>query len=86
MFMNRALADDEVAEFHEPEGIVRAKVCEQTGLLASPECTMTREEIFREGFLPKSYCEIDRAERIEQIIRWFDRKEKEYLSGKFRGG
>ena len=39
--------------FEEPEGITRALVCTQSGLLAGPACTHTQEEVFDSRRLPK---------------------------------
>ena len=86
IFMKRALEGEEVTEFPEPKGIVRAVVCEKTGLLATPECPMTREEIFIEGYAPKTYCTYHTSLGIDKVIREFDRREKEYILRKVRGG
>ena len=38
--------------FETPEGITRALVCTQSGLLAGPSCTHTKEEVFSARHLP----------------------------------
>ncbi len=41
------------AGFTMPSGMRRAVVCNQTGLLASPACTHTHEEVFDNAFMPR---------------------------------
>ena len=43
--------------FAVPEGITRVSVCEQSGLLAGPACTHTREEVFVPGTVPQQVCD-----------------------------
>ncbi|MBO7190832.1 MAG: penicillin-binding protein 1C [Elusimicrobiaceae bacterium] len=39
--------------FEQPEGVVRAAVCKQSGLLAGPSCTHKQEEVFLKQYLPE---------------------------------
>ena len=43
--------------FEPPPGIVRAEVCEGSGLLAGPDCTHRREEVFTEKTQPQQQCD-----------------------------
>lgn len=42
--------------FVRPEGLVSAKVCTQSGLLAGDKCRHTREELFLPGTVPNAVC------------------------------
>lgn len=44
-------------EFERPEGVLSAMVCEETGLLAGPNCPRAREEVFAAEHLPKEVCD-----------------------------
>lgn len=55
-------------EFARPEGVLSAVVCEETGLLAGPSCTHTREEVFVSGGLPEHTCD-GRHERAEGKLK-----------------
>ncbi len=45
-FMEAALADTRALEFARPRGMVEVEVCTQTGMLPTPYCGDTHEEIF----------------------------------------
>lgn len=42
------------ASFERPSGVQDAVVCEDSGLLAGPDCTRTREELFARSSLPQT--------------------------------
>lgn len=44
-------------DFIRPDGIITARICSQTGLLASAHCTHTREEIFTLDTVPTQRCD-----------------------------
>ncbi len=45
-FMERALADQPVLAFAEPPGLVHVAVCARSGMLPTPYCGPTRDEVF----------------------------------------
>lgn len=49
-------ADLDDAEFEEPSGMTSAKICLQSGKLATKSCTQTYTEIFKAGTVPE-YCD-----------------------------
>ena len=52
-FMEAALADEQVLEFERPRDMVEVEVCRQTGMLPTPYCGETHEEIFLRENTPK---------------------------------
>lgn len=51
------------ASFDRPEGIVSANICTQSGLLATPTCSLDprhviKTEIFAKGTVPRKHCDI----------------------------
>ncbi len=54
-FMSKALANTPPRDFLVPEGIITRKICQQTGLLAAPDCP-SRNEYFLFGHEPTIYC------------------------------
>ncbi len=61
-FMNEALKDYPPGEFDAPSGIVNEKICQKTGLLATPFCPAVRTEVFIEGTEPKETCHLHTRE------------------------
>jgi penicillin-binding protein 1A len=53
--------------FAEPEGIVHRAICEQSGLLVTPQCRSARQEVFIEGTEPTRPC--DRCTGDFKLIR-----------------
>jgi penicillin-binding protein 1A len=49
-----------------PPGIVYAKVCNETGLLATPYCPQTHVEVFVQGTEPKTECELHKYLSIKK--------------------
>jgi 1A family penicillin-binding protein len=55
-FMKAALKERAVADFVQPEGVVRLAVDPGTGYLAAPGCPARREEFFLSGTEPTDLC------------------------------
>ncbi len=66
--MRRGLAGRPVQPFSEPPGIMRMKVCADTGTLPSVACPVQREEIFaaNQGPLPAQY-DLHQRVRIDRV-------------------
>jgi penicillin-binding protein 1C len=54
-FMRRVLAGQPELAFSEPPGLTRVEVCALSGLLPTPQCPLTRVEIFIPGTEPADY-------------------------------
>ncbi|MBC7226191.1 MAG: penicillin-binding protein 1C [Thermoflexales bacterium] len=65
-FMERALRGQPVVPFAEPPGLERVRVCVPSGLLPTPLCPRTREELFIAGTAP---TEPDNWYRLFRIDR-----------------
>jgi len=75
-FMQAALADRPPVDFPVPPGMIWAKVCDSSGLLASEYCPSTHLEVFKEGAIP-AVCRhvyantgqgsLDPAEALQQL-------------------
>ncbi len=79
-FMKEAVKDYPPRGFEPPSGIVTAKVCQKTGLLATPLCPTVRTEIFIEGTAPEDTCYPHGKESIpleEYNFEQMDRKSME---------
>jgi penicillin-binding protein 1B len=60
-FMNRAIqlpAYRDVQPFEMPEGVTRVTIDPETLELATPECPITREEVFIHGTEPTEFCSL----------------------------
>ncbi|MGC8838791.1 MAG: penicillin-binding protein 1C [Anaerolineae bacterium] len=55
-FMEVALRGQPVLPFVEPPGLVRVRVCAESGLLPGPSCPRQREELFLAGTEPREVC------------------------------
>lgn len=62
-FLNQALADQGDRDFILPSGIISRRICQDTGLLAAPNCPAT-DEYFRFGHEPTTYCTAHRRLRL----------------------
>ncbi len=51
-FIRDVLVGQPEVPFAEPQGIVHHTVCATSGLLPTPECTLTKDEVFIEGTVP----------------------------------
>ncbi len=68
-FMKRATDGTPVANFQMPSNIVRATICTESGLLATPACPETRTEIFIKGNVPDRTCDIHRVQELGGQIK-----------------
>jgi penicillin-binding protein 1A len=68
-FMKLAAEGTPVANFHTPSNIVRAAICAESGLLATPACTNTRSEVFIKGNVPERTCDIHRVQDLGGQIK-----------------
>ncbi len=59
-FMKQATVNLLNEDFVAPDSIAFVKICELTGLLASPYCPKTRLEVFKLGTEPKEECTVHR--------------------------
>jgi penicillin-binding protein 1A len=57
-FMKEATVNQPNEDFVAPDSITYVKVCELTGLRASPRCPKTRLEVFKLGTEPKDECTV----------------------------
>ncbi len=55
-FMKAAEEGRPTLDFQKPEGITAARICANTGLLATKACPSTRDELFAEGTEPREFC------------------------------
>ena len=60
-FMMKAHDSLPVVGFEEPEGIVHADVCLESGELATERCEQVRNEVLTEDSQPTSYCHLHPA-------------------------
>jgi membrane carboxypeptidase/penicillin-binding protein len=68
-----------VAEFAHPVGITTVSICQESGLLATPNCPLARDQSFAAENLPSRYCYIHderhRPKRLaETDFRSLDRR------------
>ncbi|MBN1552368.1 PBP1A family penicillin-binding protein, partial [bacterium] len=79
-YMEGILDNYEIVDFQVPKGIVFADVCGESGLLATPNCTSTIKEAFREGTEPLVFCDLHRDSTRKtrtNITRDWDKLEEE---------
>ncbi len=57
-FMIKACDSLPVEDFEEPDGIVHADVCLESGELATDRCTHVRSEVYIAGTEPTTYCHL----------------------------
>jgi penicillin-binding protein 1A len=57
-FMSEALGERGNATFQNPPGVVTARVCEESGLLATSKCKRVISESFLEGSVPTKFCDM----------------------------
>jgi penicillin-binding protein 1A len=57
-FMGEALGDRGEANFESPGDIVSARICEESGLLATSKCTRVITESFLQGTAPTKFCDM----------------------------
>jgi len=54
--------------FHEPDNLIRVKICLQSGRKATLSCPGHMEEIFFRGTEPFEYCPFDHAESMDNFL------------------
>ncbi len=54
-------------DFVRPQGVVAATVCEESGLLAGPNCPRVREEIFVSGTVPTEICDGQHSAKAAEL-------------------
>ncbi len=75
-FMKRAVtlpAYSDTDSFIAPPGIITVRIDPETLELATPDCPITRDEIFIEGTQPTQYCEKHAVGAAEKVSSWFSR-------------
>jgi len=57
-FMSEALGERGNVAFQNSPGIVNARICEESGLLATSKCTRVISESFLQGTVPAKFCDM----------------------------
>ena len=57
-FMGEALGERGEVKFESPGDIMSARICEESGLLATSKCTRVIAESFLEGTVPTKFCDM----------------------------
>ncbi len=65
-YMRETLGNRPAQPFPEPSGLVRVKVCQPSGLLPTPTCPQTREELFIAGTEPKTFDNLWQTVRLDR--------------------
>ena len=68
-FMKEASADRPALEFVRPPGVVEARICVESGMLARAGCPRKRDELFIAGTEPLHECALHRG----GLMGWLDR-------------
>lgn len=68
-FMREAAADRPPEEFPRPDGLVEARICGESGMLARSGCPIKIDELFVAGTEPARECALHRG----GFFGWFDR-------------
>ncbi|MCK4305162.1 MAG: PBP1A family penicillin-binding protein [Candidatus Eisenbacteria sp.] len=61
-FMKTAVAKTGSREFEVPEGLIMAETCIESGLLATPDCPITVQDVFLPGTEPREACRLHRGD------------------------
>jgi membrane carboxypeptidase/penicillin-binding protein PbpC len=64
-FTRAVIRNQSELNFTQPDGLVRVTVCALSGLLPTPECAATREELFIDGTQPTEYDNLYQAFEID---------------------
>ncbi len=67
--MTQAAADRPAEEFSRPPGVVEARLCAETGMLARSGCPRKLDEVFLAGTQPVERCSLHRG----GLMGWLDR-------------
>ncbi len=74
-----ATRGDPPTPFEIPEGVVRRAVCDETGLLATPNCPVTHHEYFLAGKVPTETCYLHSTSlNMKLRERWTDLRNKDW--------
>jgi len=93
-YMKAALRGAERTEFAEPAGLEHAVVCQESGLLARPECPVRIAEVFLHGQRPTKVCDLEHEQFFDEpphafglrFSRWLkDRLSKIFDEGRRDG-
>lgn len=68
-FMKKATEGKPVLNFQVPPDIVRANICSESGLLATPACPSPRSEVYIKGNVPTRTCDIHRVQDLGGQIK-----------------
>lgn len=68
-FMEMALRGQPLLPFVEPPGLVRVRVCAESGLLPRPSCPRQREELFLAGTEPRETCDLHLPAEATEPVR-----------------
>jgi membrane carboxypeptidase/penicillin-binding protein len=71
-FMKEAVADRPADDFVQPDGLVRIRICVESGMVARSGCPKKLDELFIAGTEPTRECLLHRG----GIMGWFDRLTK----------
>lgn len=69
-----------VKNFEKPPGLVNAKICKKTGMLANDGCSNAVNEIFILGTQPQNYCTEHFATQTEEIKQTLETKQTPEVS------
>lgn len=81
-FMKQAVEDYPPTEFEPPPGIAKEKICQKTGVLATPFCPAVRTEVFIEGTQPGDTCRVHRQESLPLDEYNFEQMDRRSLRSK----
>ena len=81
IYMKTVLDTVPPIDFIEPSGIVHKEVCSTSGMLPTPYCPDTYDEIFREGYEPTGYCNIHKPPDLQNAEKLFEEEEKLKIKG-----
>ncbi len=68
-FMREATADHPAEDFVQPPGVVRVRICPDSGMLARSGCPHKLDEVFVAGTQPEQLCALHRG----GLMGWLDR-------------
>ncbi len=68
-FMKKATEGTPVSNFQMPSNIVKATICSESGLLATPACPNPRSEVYIKDNVPSRSCDIHRVQDLGGQIK-----------------
>jgi penicillin-binding protein 1A len=80
-FMKAATATMPTSDFTSPGGMITAVICTESGLLATPDCSKVKNEVFISGTEPKTFCDIHKLQNLNVNVKDynFERLDKQSL-------